>query len=143
MGDKCFHVNLLLEVCPQTLCPRVAVTRFVHAQVDATDEKFFLRNHPGGLSRKERKSESAHPLCYNRWNRTTYENVLSVAINDLSHWDVLACEAHQSRAPNELGLILCAVALRLAIRCMAPTGHRGLRRKNCSPSLVRALTSTL
>ena len=47
--------------------------------------------------KKKRKSESTHLLCYNVLNHTTYENVMSIAINDLSHWDVLACEESSAK----------------------------------------------
>jgi hypothetical protein len=91
--SRSLSTNPLPTSCCNEICARPRL------QVQATDEKCFLRDHPGGLSRRERKSESTHLLCYNRWNHATYENIPSIPIYDLSHWHVLACEAHpKSRA---------------------------------------------
>jgi hypothetical protein len=123
---KAFHVNPLLisKFVHKPSAHELPQTKFVHAQVHATDEKCFLRDHRGGLSKKERKSESTH-YSANRWNHTTYENVLSmIPIYDLSHWHVLACEAHPKSSAKCVGAnsVYCSTE---AGDSMARTGHRG------------------
>jgi hypothetical protein len=70
-----------------------------------------------------RKSESTHLHCYNRWNHETYENALSIPIYDLSHWHVLACEAHPESSAKCVGTnsVYCGAE---AGGSMARTGHR-------------------
>jgi len=128
MGNKGFpcQPTPYLEVCPQTLCPRVAETKFVHAQVHATGEKCSLRDYSCGLSRKEQKSESTHLLCsIDGIIQQTRMSCLSQFTTSRTGWRVLACEAHPESSAKcvETNSVYCSTE---AGDSMARTpGHRG------------------
>ena len=126
---KVFHVNYLsrrLSTNPLPTTPRVATMTFVYAQVHASGghrRRMFLARSPRWPIEERTNIRINTLLCYNRWHHTTYENVLSMPIYDLSHWYVLTCEAHPESSARYIGTdsVHCSTETGDSMTC---TGHR-------------------
>ena len=99
MGNKSHHCQTapyLARSCPKTLCPRVAATRFVYAQVYATDEKMFLVRSPRWPTIEERTKIGINTSTSNGITQHTRMPCLSqfTTSRTCTCCDVLSSEAH-------------------------------------------------